>query len=343
MSETLYVRGPNWVGDVVMSTPVLRSLRQTFPDQRILLGLREYLHPLLEGSPFVDELIVAPRAGASLLARWRHARKLRERGIDRGILLTNSFGSALELFLARLPRRRGYVGEGRAILLNERLRPERDRGELVPRPMTRFYADIVAGLGCKLEDESYELSVSSADETAAREFLERRGIRGERRVVGISPGASFGSSKLWLEERFAALAHRLREELEVEVVLLGGPGEVELLQEIAGMIEPPLAGSPEDWLGLGGLKALIRDLDLLVTTDSGPRAIAQAFAVPQVVLMGPTDPRWTDLNGEVATILRHEVPCGPCHQPVCVQNHDCMLSIEPDQVFQAARRALGSN
>ncbi len=337
MPDRIYVRGPNWLGDVVMATPVLRSLRRRFPDARIALGLRRYAMPLLEGSPLVDELIEVPARGWA--ARFRQARELRDRGFDLGILLTNSFGSALELFLARIPRRRGLVGDGRRLLLSEPVLPELAEGRRVPVPMTLFYLRVVAGLGVELDDPRYELPVSQADEAAAADFLESQRIGAGETLVGLNPGAKFGSSKLWLPERFAALADRLVA-AGLRPILLGGPGEEGLLAEIAGLAASPPAGAGVV-LPLGPLKALIRRLALLVTTDTGPRAMAQAFSVPTVVLMGPTHPGWTDLNNERARVLRVEVPCGPCHEKVCHLDHACMTGIGVDGVMEAALAALG--
>ena len=93
-------------------------------------------------------------------------------------------------------------------------------------------------------------------------------------------------------------------------------------------------------LGLGPLKALIRRLELLVTTDTGPRAIARAFGVPTVVLMGPTDPRWTAGDEATDVVIRHDVPCGPCHLPRCPTDHRCMTMISTDEVVAAVLARL---
>lgn len=333
MPAHIYVRGPNWLGDVVMATPVLRALRRRFPESRIALGLRAYARPLLAGSPLVDDLIEVP-LGGGLAARLAHLKDLRAARFDLGILLTNSFGSALDLALARVPRRRGYQGDGRGLLLNEGIAPLREGRRRQPIAMTLYYQRLVEGLGCELDDGAYELPVAAADEAEASAFLARQGVTDDEILVGLNPGAKFGSSKLWLPDRFAALADRLGAQ-GARPVLLGGPGEEELLRSITRASTAPIVGGADDILPLGPLKALIRRLAVLVTTDTGPRAIAQAFAVPTVVLMGPTHPGWTDWNNQRARIIRRDVACGPCHKKVCDLDHRCMVGIEVDEVLRA--------
>ncbi|MFT7620568.1 MAG: heptosyltransferase-2 [Planctomycetota bacterium] len=341
MVKRIFVRGPNWVGDVVMATPILESLRDRFPGAEIHLGLRPYALPLMIGHPAVDA--VHPLPGRGLGGIRQNARFLRSKQYDLAILLTNSFGSALEAFLARIPRRRGYVGDGRRLLLTEAVKPLMDDGARLPVPMAKFYFRVIEGLGCVLGEAPYTLTISTADQEFVDQWLAKRAVRSDSGpIVGLNPGAKFGASKLWAADRFAALGDRLVREKGATVILLGGPGEENLLNQIAQKMNEDCLNSAEEIIPLSPLKAMVDRLDLLVTNDTGPRSIAQAQGTPAVVLMGPTHPGWTDLHNDQSVILRHDVICGPCHKKICDLDHRCMTMIEVDHVFDASISLLSS-
>ena len=315
-----------------MATPALRGLRAVFPEAEITLGLKPYVAPLLEGWAPIDRLMLLPAKG---LAR---VTAMRREGFDLAVLLTNSFGSAIESRLAGIGRRLGYRGDGRAWLLTDRPRRPRDAaGGYRPTPMVRLYLDLVATLGEVGDDEHYELPVSDPDEAHVRAWLEAQGWCEGQPLIGLNPGARFGASKLWRADRFAAVGQALEERSGARCVVLAGPGEEPLRDAISQAMGRPPLGAGAELLPLGPLKALIRRLALLVTTDSGPRAIAQAFDVPSVVVMGPTHPGWTDAQRAHSVIVRHDVPCGPCHLPRCPTDHACMERITVSEVLQAVQ------
>ena len=331
---------PNWVGDVVMATPLLAALRRRFPEARIEAALSPHLAPLLSGFEGLDGLRPIAR-GKGLPAILRAASVLRAGRFDLALLLANSFRSAAEAFLARIPQRRGYAGDGRRLLLTESAPRHRGAdGRIRPLPMVDYYLDLAAGLGIETRDRRYRLPLLEVDEALVDAWLAEQGHEAGTALFGLNPGASFGASKLWRPDRFAAVGDQLQERLGARAVLIGGPGERDLLREVAAAMRLPPLGGPDRILALGPLRALIARFRLLVTTDTGPRAMAQAFGVPHVVLMGPTHPGWTDANNEKARILRHEVPCGPCHKKVCDLDHACMERIAVAEVLGAAEALL---
>ncbi len=340
MAKKIFVRGPNWIGDVVMATPVLRSLRRQFPQAQIHLGLRPYAVPIIEGFSEVDHIHSLPSGGVKGVLQT--AKILRAFDFDLAILLTNSFGSALEARLGGIKRRRGYVGDGRSLLLTEPQKPLLDGKKRLPMPMAQFYFRLIEGLGCKMEagESVYTLPVLQGDKDWVADWWSRHGGLPSGPLIGLNPGAKFGASKLWPSHRFAEAGDRMVEEWGGTLVLLGGPGEEELLAEIAALMKNPCINSLDELIPLAPLRAMIQSLACLLTTDTGPRAIAQALGVPSVVLMGPTHPGWTDLNNEKSVIVRHDVPCGPCHKKICDLDHRCMTEIEVDEVVVAVRTVM---
>lgn len=340
----MFVRAPNWVGDLVMATPALARLRAGFPGAHITVGVRPYLQPLLSGSPFFDELVPLPKA-RGLRALWRQARTLRARGFDLAVVLPNSLATGLLVRLAGIPRRLGYT-QGRPFTMTEGLRAERNRPwfsrrgpRRVPRPMPRYYADLLDLLGLPPVDDRPRLHVSPAEEAFIDEWLRARGVAPDAPLVLLNAGASFGASKLWSGDRFAAVARALRDRHGLVPIFLAGPAEVDLVRGIAQQADAVHATDPV--LSLAHLKALVRRTRLMVTTDTGPRHIAVAFSVPVVCLMGPTDRRYTDYCLDESIILRKDLPCAPCHRKTCpLGHHDCMRRIEVDEVVAAAEELL---
>jgi heptosyltransferase-2 len=270
------------------------------------------------------------------------ARRLREKRTDAAVLFPNSFRTAL---LARLGGCRKVIGfsrYARGFLLSTRLRPVTDdRGRLVPSPVIDDYNRLARELGTPDPGCRMELFTTPADEAAAGHVWERFRLARYPRVVGLNPGAAFGAAKFWPAEHFARLARMLAQRLGCGVLVLCGPAERDTARRIADDSRSPHAHPLSDApLSLGLTKALVRRLDLLVTTDSGPRHFAAAFGRPVVTLFGPTHIGWTETYYERAAHLQKPVPCGPCQLRTCPLDHRCMRDLTPDEAFAAVERLL---
>lgn len=329
-----------------MATGSLRDLRRGFPDARIAVLLSRSRIPILEGLDSFDELIPDPgRSHSQVLGL---ARELRRRRFDIALIYPNSVRSALAPFFAGIPIRVGFPGGFRRLLLNRVVpeprpdwRAKKPGPRRFPYPMAERYAAIVAAAGAATGTGRPELAVTEeCEERAARRRAEL-GIAPGEKLVGLNPGASFGASKLWPAERFARLGDLLSERLGRRAIIFVGPGEEGIAREIAGrMRTKPIDTSPAP-LDLGLLKPFVRDLDLLVTTDTGTRHYAVAFRVPVVVVMGPTHPGFTAAHLEETDVARRDVDCGPCHLKVCPTDHRCMMLLEPEEVADRAMALLG--
>lgn len=335
--RSIYVRAPNWVGDFVAATALFRELRAAYPKARILLGARPHLEPLARNAPWYDEfLAVETRTGKPGIRET--AKRLREAGCDLAILLPNSFRSALPPFLAGVPHRLGYSGGGRTLLLTRRLSPPREGMRRIHVPMPYSYGMLLSLIGVTPKSLRPELFFDEATGREAEQYLAKRGIaRGERYAV-VSPGASFGSSKLWNVESFAAVIDGLRDRFSLKTFVHCGPGEEKICQEIEARCKNKPASSYDEKRGLQELKPIVARCSLLVTTDSGPRHFGVAFDRPIVCLMGPTSPFCTHANVEKTEIVRIEVDCGPCHLKTCPLDHRCMQQITPGMVLAAAEK-----
>lgn len=343
--DRILVRAPNWLGDVVMATPLLRTVRETWPRARISLLVQGGGAAVLEGLPHFDDVVLFRKkdAHAGVRGMLRLAGELRARRFDLAICCPNSFSSALALRLAGIPRRVGWSYGGRGFLLTDRLAPEMRGHRRVPRPMPQYYLDLARHLGCEVLSEHTDLATSPAGEEEADRFLAERGVPAGARLVGLNVGASFGPSKLWTARGFADVAAGLRVSRGFRPVVLCGPGEETLGREVEDAVGGDVVRTSDSKLSIAGLKAVVRRLALLVTTDTGPRHFALAFDVPCVCVMGSTDPRMTDQPATRSEVVRLDPPlaCMPCHEKVCpLVHHRCLDDLAPAQVLAACDRVL---
>jgi heptosyltransferase-2 len=340
-AREILVRGPNWTGDLVMATPGFRALRAGFPDARITLLVRAALAKLVDGAPWFDAVWPLQSHRTGLAALVREGRALRRRArFDLGLCLPDSFEAALLMRLAGVRHSVGYARGGRDALLHRAVPLPRAGGRRVLLPRELHVLALVEALGCAPRGTALELFVTDAEEREADERLRERGARPGAELALLAPGASFGASKLWPAESFAAVGDALAAQ-GAEVVVIGAPGERALTARVCAAMRArafDLAGA----LGLGGLKALVRRARLLVANDAGARHLAVAFGVPCVVVMGPTALEKTNLNLERVSVLTAGVACRPCYLRDCPIDHRCMTRVPPALVAAEGARALAA-
>jgi len=335
---------PNWVGDVVMATPALRSLRRHFGSEARITGiLRPHLADLLAGTNWLDELWpFDPRSKDASLGRWSLVGRMRRERPDLAVLLTNSLHTAILARLGGARRRLGYVRGGRGLLLTDKVYPARQRGRIVPSPMVDYYLALCKAAGCADESPRLELATTEAEDRCGATAWHALGLSETGRVIALNCSGAYGAAKLWPVEHFARLARCLVERLDHDVLVLCGPQERKTAREIVRLADQARVVSLADQaVSVGLSKACIRRCRLMVPTDSGPRHIAAAFGKPVVTLLGPTSPVWI-ANPTVPGIdLQWSLDCIPCAERVCpLGHHRCMRELAPETVFAATTRLL---
>jgi heptosyltransferase-2 len=207
--------------------------------------------------------------------------------------------------------------------------------------MTEYYLDICRWLGLNVSEKVWpKLFIGKQVLERAESLFQKHGIRDNDLVIGLNPGASFGSSKCWPAEYFAELAELCEKELGAKTMLLAGPGEEGIVKAILKKSRAKIIDTHNDGVDLELLKPLVGRCNLLITNDTGPRHYAVALDVPVVVIMGPTDPRYTASNLDHTVVIRKEMDCSPCHKKTCPREHQCMTEITPTEVFTAAKNLL---
>ena len=337
----ILVRGPNWAGDLVMATPGFRALRAGFPEANITLHVPAKLAPLLAGAPWFDAIVPLASRESGRRALVREGLALRRRArFDLGLCLPDSIESALLMRLAGVRRIVGYARGLRGPLLHQRVAVPSGAGRrgLIAREL--HVLGLVEAVGCTRRGTAPELFVNEAEQAEADAALHAAGARADEPLAVLAPGASFGASKLWPAESFAAVGEALAG-AGARVVLSGSASERALCQRVSTALRGralDLCGT----LGLGALKGLLRRARLLVGNDAGARHVAVALGVPCVLVMGPTSLDKTPLNLERVSVLSADVACRPCYLRDCPIDHRCMTRVAPEWVAREALRAWGA-
>jgi len=330
----ILIVAPSWIGDAVLSQPLLMRLKQRFPDDPIDVLAPGWVLPLYRRMREVADTIESPFAHGRLAlgARLRLARALRQRRYARAYVLPNSLKSALLPWLARIPQRVGFVGEMRYGLLTDARRLDENR---LPRMVQRF-AHLADSSGVPPPEALPEPRLAvGADE--ARAVCARLGLTEPARLACFCPGAEYGPAKRWPPQHFAALAQRLVPR-GWAVWLLGSKKDAAIGARIAQIA----GGGVRDLTGATSLDdavVLLSRAELVVSNDSGLMHVAAALERPLVALYGSSSPDFTPPLSSQARIARLPLPCSPCFERVCPLGHfDCMMRLTPDRILEEIRR-----
>lgn len=343
MTKILII-GAAWVGDIVMSQALFRLLKARDPACLIDVLTPGFGVPLLERMAEVNKTWVMPlgHGAFDLKKRWRLGRMLKKENYDQAIVLPNSWKSALIPFFAGIPKRTGWLGESRFLLLNDWQKLDKKKHPLM---IERFMA--LAGMslqGAQPADlvvksrefnNAYYPKLTASGDT--KMFQEKYRLH-NKKILALCPGAQFGSSKCWPAEYFALVANQKLNEGWV-VVLLGSKDD----QKITGEINRVTHNRCLDLAGktsLGEAIDLLSLVSVVVSNDSGLMHIAAALDRPLIAMYGSTSPDFTPPLKKEAVILQvNDLRCRPCFQRDCpLGHHKCMRDLLPAQVL----RSLGN-
>ncbi len=330
--KRILIRATNWVGDAVMTLPALEAVRENFPAGRITVLAKPWVAPIFDHHPAVNEVLVfdkgkGPRAG--FLEMNRLIGILRKQQFDLAILFQNAFEAAFLAFLGGVKQRVGYKTDGRSFLLTHGI-PRTDR--VLQIHQVGYYCAILNAMGWPARDRDPSLYIDTYAREQAAGFLTSKGIDPLDFMVGLSPGAVFGSAKRWPPDRFAEIGDRAVERWGARVIVFGSGGERAIGHRVcAAMKRGALNLCGETSLReTMGIMALCR---FFVTNDSGLMHVASALGLPTVAVFGPTDHVATGPRGQKAIIVRRGTPCAPCLKQECPTDHRCMLDITPEVVW----------
>jgi heptosyltransferase-2 len=341
MTERILIVAPSWVGDAILSEPLIALLRERYPGVVVDVLAPSWCGPVYARMRGIGRIIDNPfgHGKLDLAGRRALARSLRdvdpETRYTRAFVLPNSWKSALVPWLAGIPRRTGYRGEARWGFLNDVRRAGRKR---TLRLVDRFAA-LVTPAGAP--PPTTPVPVLVADRVNRSAAVDALDLHGDRPVAILCPGAEYGPAKRWPPQHFAALAARFLAD-GMRVWLIGSPNDRPaatavidaageqgpLLRDLTGRTD---IGTAIDLLSLGSV---------IVSNDSGLMHAAAALGVPLVALYGSSSTLYTPPLSPAARIAKIEIACSPCFKRECPLGHfKCMRDLAPDAVYDFARNA----
>jgi lipopolysaccharide heptosyltransferase II len=305
-----------------MSVPAVRAIKAGRPDAHITIAVPERIAPVWKLIPGVDEVLPIPEKSV-----FGTARILKSKApFDVAILFPNSLRTALEVWLARIPRRVGFRGHRRSWLLNQIISERNEPGPI--EHQAARYLRIAHATGAPIQSE-VTLPNERRTHIAASALPK----------IGLCPGAEYGPAKRWLPERFAETAAAVSAQVPAHWILFGTKKD----EEIGRTIATTLGEKCVNRIGKTTLEDLIaelRECQVLLTNDTGTMHLATLLGVPVVAIFGSTEPRLTGPLGEGNGVLRHQVECSPCFLRECPIDFRCMKAVTTEEAVNAVLSRL---
>ncbi|MFH2124789.1 MAG: lipopolysaccharide heptosyltransferase II [Pseudomonadota bacterium] len=367
----ILIRSTNWIGDAVMTTPAVHTIRENFPNAEITMLAMPWVADIFRLSPDVDNVLVYDKKDlypGRIKGVLKLAGHLQQYRFDAAILLQNAFEAAFLVWMAGIPVRAGYKRDGRGLLLTHGV-------ELTPdiraRHQVHYYQMILAGLGLDLGPDKLRLSLSAELTGWAKGYIEclkgqapfstqdgkihTEGISSaENRdtgktaipVIGFNPGAAYGPAKRWPAEKFGQLAALIAHhhgESGCLILVFGTKDDTDAARAIKefSLRTPFHVIDMTAKTTLQQVMALIQCCNAFVTNDSGLMHVAAGLETPTIAIFGSTDHIATGPFSEHAVVIRKEMECSPCLQSECPGKHlNCLEEISSQEVYREVAKAL---
>jgi heptosyltransferase-2 len=366
--KRILIRSTNWIGDAIMTTPAVHTIRKNFPDAEITMLAVPWVADIFRLSPDVDKVWVYDKKemyAGKIKGVIKLAAHLLQYGFDAAILLQNAFEAALIARLAGIPLRAGYKRDGRGLLLTHGVELT---DEIRSRHQVHYYQMLLAGLGLEPGPDVLRLPLPDELTGWARGYIEcLKGQGGfsspggqpmpEKQVspenmgfmpvIGFNPGAAYGPAKRWPAEKFGQLAALIAHhygESGCLILVFGTRDDTEAAHAIKEFsIRTPFhVIDMTAKTTLQQVMALIRCCHVFVTNDSGLMHVAAALETPTIAIFGSTDHIATGPFSKKAVVIRKEMECSPCLQSQCPQKHlRCLEEISSREVYTEVAKCLG--
>ncbi len=339
-SQKILIIRTDRIGDVVLSTPIIKAARKKFPNAYLAMMVRPYAKDIILGNPYLDKIILYDKykTHKSIFATLKFALNLKREHFTTALILHPTNRVNWITFLARIPERIGW-NKKCGFLLTKKLPYIKHKGE---KHESEYTMDLAKVIGIDGDRKDLFMPIREDARKSVTDFLTSCDVSNEDILIGIHPGASC-PSKRWPIERFGQIADRIMKEFKCKVIILYGPGENNLAEAIKGAMKtsPIIA---KNNFSVAELAVALKRCTLLVTNDNGPMHIATSVGTPVVAIFGrlqaglsPT--RWGSL-GEKDVYLHKDVGCKECLAHNCRLNFRCLEAISVDEVHEKASNLL---
>ena len=330
------------IGDLVLSTPVIKAVRDAYPDSYIAAMVRPYAHEIIKDNPHLNEVITYEKAkrGIGILNDLKFILKLRKKKFDLALVLHPKNRTHIIMLLAGIPERIGYNKKlGR--LLTKKIPHLKEYGL---KHEIDYTLDIVRYIGINPKEKKLYVNVDKDADKRVGDIFVKNGISKGDTVVAIHPGSSCGS-KRWSVERFAKVADLLVEKYGAKIVIIAGPHDRIFGDKTAGSMKAKntnLSGKTT----VSDIVSILKRSSLFISNDSGPVHMACAIGTPTISIFGRSDrglspARWRPV-GKKDIVLHKDVGCEICLAHNCKRGFACLEAITVKDAFEAAERILGA-
>lgn len=323
----------NWLGDVLFSTPFIRSVRKNFPEAFIACMVVPGCKTVLDGNPNINEIIIYNER-----ENMEFVKKLRGYNFDTVFFLHRSFTRAFLVWLAGIKQRIGFYTLKRGFLLTQKPRPPKINAQ----HRAKFYLGLLEAVGLEIDSAGCDFFVSGDDLQWADNFLKKESVVPGDKIIALNPGGNW-LPKRWPRDNFSAIGKLfLSNYADARIIITGALKDVSL----AGDINKALGGEVIITCGKASLKqtaAIFKRSSLVISNDSGPFHIAVSVGAKAIGIYGPTSPFLTgpyNADKSKVLVLYKKNNCNiPCYDNKC-KNFTCMTDITPKEVFEAAQGLL---
>jgi heptosyltransferase II len=330
--ERILIIEPNWLGDILFTTPSIRAVRRSKPSAFIVVMAHPRCREMLEGNPNIDKLILFDEKTShkGLLKKLFFISDLKKLKFDTAICFHRSTSKTLIAYLAGIPRRVGYYTKKRSLLLTDSLSEKRD---IVHR--VEYFLNLVRSIGINDSGSDYEFIIPRTAICAAEIILKNAGVNKGEDFFIINPGGNW-LQKRWPKQNYSMLCEKLHDIYNYKILVTGSIEDIPLASDIIsnkGSYLVSICGKTS----LKQLAAIMGKAKIVVANDSGPMHIAVSQKTPTIAIFGPTSPSITGPYGNGKYITLHK--CLDCIVP-CYEscyNHRCMSAVSVADVLAAVK------
>ena len=340
MNKRIIIVRMDRIGDVELSTPAIKAVRDAYPDSHIAVLVRPYAREVVGGNPYIDEVITYDKSGREkgLFGKIKFIASLKNKKFDLAIILHPKNSSHILAYLAGIPKRLGY-NKKLGIFLTKKIPHTKQYG-------LKHEIDHALGLlryiGIESSDKSLHVPVNMPSEERIKDLFDKNGISQNDLVITIHPAASCRSRR-WASERFAKASDALAEKYGARIVIISGPDDKMMGDKVAELMKSRalnLAGKTS----ISDLASILRRSRLLISNDSGPVHISCAVGTPVISIFsrkdrGVSPARWGPV-GKRDIVLHKDVGCEICLAHNCKLGFKCLDAISVEEVLAAAEQIL---
>ena len=329
------------IGDVLLSTPVIKAVRDAYPESHIAFMVRPYAREIVEGNPYLNEVIIYDKSGSEkgLIGNLKFILALKKKDFDLALILHPTARTHIVTFLAGIPERAGYDRKW-GILLTKKIPHTKHLGL---RHEIDYTLDLLRYVDVKVAEKKLFMPIAPESEKRVGGIFNRYGIKESDAVITINPSASC-VSKRWSAERFAKVCDRLAGDRGARIIVISGADDKNFGDRVAGSMRQRsvnLSGQTS----IADVASILKRSRLFISNDSGPVHIACAVGTPVIAIFGRSDRGLSPLRwgptGARDIVLHKDAGCDICLAHNCNVGFKCLQAISVEDVLAAADKILG--